>query len=352
MARIYPRADPKTVACVFLQDILDSVHIVSVLWLMQWTEKYARIPPMKRLMIFSLVVLFLALPLFSFGRGDASPRGSFSGAGKVSARQKDQPPARIISLVPSVTETLFALQSQDMLVARTDFCTWPPEATSIPSVGGFDGKTISLERILSFQPDLVCLAEVMHDHLVQPLESLGIEVFVSRAESVQSIQDEIMTLGSLTGKMDETMLLLDTISRQLEEARKLTGTSVVAQTPKSVYWEVAAAPYFSPGKDSFITDLLAIIGGENIFGQVPQAYPQVSEESIIARQPDVIFFPDYHFQGDLGVQAIARRAGWQNLPAVINRRIFPVDSDLFSRPGPRVGLMALELARLILGEAE
>ncbi len=308
---------------------------------------------MKRLMIFPLVVLlFLAPPLFSFGRGDSLPGGGFPGAGKGAARQKDLPPVRIISLVPSVTETLFALQSQDMVVARTDFCTWPPEAQAIPSVGGFDGKTISLERLLSFQPDLVCLAEVMHDHLVQPLESLGIEVFVSNAESIQDIQDEIMTLGSLTGKMDETVLLLDAISRQLEEARRLTETSVSARIPKSVYWEVAAAPYFSPGKESFITDLLAIIGMENIFHDLPQSYPQVSEESIIARQPDVIFFPDYNFQGEQGAQAIAGRAGWENLPAVNNGRIFPVDSDLFSRPGPRIGLMALELAHLILGAAE
>lgn len=293
---------------------------------------------MRRTFAIALAMLLCLGPILGFGSRDQKP-----------GRTENVSSLRIVSLVPSVTETLFALGAQDMVVARTDFCTWPPEALSIPSVGGFDGKTISLERIVAFQPDLVCLAQVMHDHLVQPLESLGIEVFVSDAESIQRIQDEILTLGSLTGKMDETILLLDTISRQLERARTLAQAHGPSRSPETVYWEVAAAPYFTPGKDSFITDLLAAMGLENIFHDLPQAYPQVSEESIIARQPDVIFFPDYNFQGETGATAIASRVGWRQLPAVVQGRIFPVDSDLFSRPGPRIGQMALRLVSLAYG---
>ncbi|MBR2362387.1 MAG: ABC transporter substrate-binding protein [Spirochaetaceae bacterium] len=303
---------------------------------------------MKRTVAFALTIFLCLGFLFGFGSKEELP----TAIDPANPSPQDEDflfSQRIVSLVPSVTETLFAIDAQDMIVARTDFCTWPPEVAAIPSVGGFDGKTISLERILSFKPDLVCLAEVMHNHLIQPLEDLGIEVFVSNAESVQHIQDEILMLGSFTGKMDDTMLLLDTISWQLEQARIQATEKATAESPDTVYWEVAAAPYFTPGKDSFITDLLAVIGLENIFAQVPQAYPQVSEESIIAGQPQVIFFPDYNHQGQQAVQTIARRAGWQTLPAVINGKIFPVDSDLFSRPGPRIGEMALQLVDLIYG---
>lgn len=303
---------------------------------------------MKRTVAFALTIFLCLGFLFGFGSKEELP----TAIDPANPSPQDEDflfSQRIVSLVPSVTETLFAIDAQDMIVARTDFCTWPPEVAAIPSVGGFDGKTISLERILSFKPDLVCLAEVMHNHLIQPLEDLGIEVFVSNAESVQHIQDEILMLGSFTGKMDDTMLLLDTISWQLEQARIQATEKATAESPDTVYWEVAAAPYFTPGKDSFITDLLAVIGLENIFAQVPQAYPQVSEESIIAGQPQVIFFPDYNHQGQQAMQTIARRAGWQTLPAVINGKIFPVDSDLFSRPGPRIGEMALQLVDLIYG---
>ena len=303
---------------------------------------------MKRTIAFALTIFLCLGFLFGFGSKEELP----TAIDPANPSPQDEDflfSQRIVSLVPSVTETLFAIDAQDMIVARTDFCTWPPEVAAIPSVGGFDGKTISLERILSFKPDLVCLAEVMHNHLIQPLEDLGIEVFVSNAESVQHIQDEILMLGSFTGKMDDTMLLLDTISWQLEQARIQATEKATAESPDTVYWEVAAAPYFTPGKDSFITDLLAVIGLENIFAQVPQAYPQVSEESIIAGQPQVIFFPDYNHQGQQAVQTIARRAGWQTLPAVANGKIFPVDSDLFSRPGPRIGEMALQLVDLIYG---
>lgn len=303
---------------------------------------------MKRTVAFALTIFLCLGFLFGFGSKEELP----TAINPANPSPQDEDflfSQRIVSLVPSVTETLFAIDAQDMIVARTDFCTWPPEAATIPSVGGFDGKTISLERILSFKPDLVCLAEVMHNHLIQPLEDLGIEVFVSNAESVQHIQDEILMLGSFTGKMDDTMLLLDTISWQLEQARIQATETATAESPDTVYWEVAAAPYFTPGKASFITDLLAVIGLENIFAQIPQAYPQVSEESIIAGQPQVIFFPDYNHQGQQAMQTIARRAGWQTLPAVINGKIFPVDSDLFSRPGPRIGEMALQLVDLIYG---
>ena len=110
---------------------------------------------------------------------------------------------RIVSLVPSVTETLFALNAEKNIVARTDYCNWPEETSSIPSVGGFDGKSLSLEKIISFQPDLVCVATVMHDHLVGPLQQYGIEVFVSSADSISSVKEEIIQLAKLTNKEQE-----------------------------------------------------------------------------------------------------------------------------------------------------
>lgn len=306
---------------------------------------------MKRILVLLLTILLGLDCILAFGSKEEHP-SSLNPSPHSPQDQESLFSQRIVSLVPSVTETLFALQAQDKIVARTDFCNWPPEAQAIPSVGGFDGKTISLERIVAFQPDLVCIADVMHNHLIQPLEALGIKVFLSTAQKLDQIYEEIVQLGELTGHQKEAQSLVTQIESQLAEAQQLVAKAQSSQQNLGtrVYWEVAAAPYFSPGKDSFITDLLVSMGLENIFGTVAQAYPQVNEEGIIAGQPDCIFFPDYNFQGEAGARAIASRAGWQKLPAVVHGRIFPVDSDLFSRPGPRVGTMALELARLITSQ--
>ena len=323
---------------------------------------------LQRFLVAALLLLFLLPPAFSLGQKDSRNQAEITGKNQSSLQTNPaEKPRRILSLVPSTTEIIFALDAQDRLVARTDFCTWPPETKAIPSVGGFDGKTISLERIVAYQPDLVCMADVMHNHLVQPLEELGIQVFLTASQTLEEIRQEIISLGAVLGQQQEAKALAERIDSQLEEARAIVSARNTAENSagssignsagnsagrfgRKVYWEVSTAPYFTPGKDSFITDLLAAMGLENIFAALPQAYPQVSEEGIIARQPDFIFFPDYNLQGQEGVKAIANRPGWQKLPAVARGNIFPVESDLFSRPGARVGEMALELARLIAGQ--
>lgn len=309
---------------------------------------------MKRFVAVFWVLSALTISIFSLGQKESPSKTEDSVAKSESNSQINQEsaPVRILSLVPSTTEIIFALEAQGSLVARTDFCNWPPETKNTPSVGGFDGKTISLEKIIAYKPNLVCLADVMHNHLIQPLKNLGIQVFMSDSQTMEDIYQEICALGSILGRQKEAQNLCDLIEAQLEEAKNLVAsqTAESQSAPQKVYWEVAASPYFSPGQESFLTDVLAILGLQNIFCDLPQSYPQVSEEGIVARQPDFIFFPDYNNLGAEAAQAIARRPGWQNLPAVRNGRIYPVDSDLFSRPGPRLGQMALDLAKLIVSQ--
>ena len=251
---------------------------------------------------------------------------------------------RIVSLVPAITETIFEINAQNQLAARTDFCNFPAEANSISSVGGFDGKSISLEKILSYKPDLVCIADGMHNHLIKPLENFGIKVFISSAQNLSDIFSEIEGLAELTGHQQEASLCINRIKEQLSQAESL----MKSQSPDKlrVYWEISSNPFFTCGNQSFISDLLQILGIRNIFSDIDKAYIQVNEESIIKRQPDIILFPDYHANNT--VTHIKNRKNWQYVPAVSNGRIYPVDSDLFSRPGPRIGYMALELVKIFI----
>lgn len=241
-------------------------------------------------------------------------------------------PQRIVSLSPAATEIVCAVGAFDRLVARSDFCDYPPEVKSLPSVGGFDGKTVSIETILAFSPDFVYMTKGMHDFLVRPLESQGIRTYLSEADSVQSILDEISEIGRITGNQKKAAEVCKAIADELEEIRSLSSD----ERP-SVYWEIWDSPYMSIGANSFLNELVFIAGGENIFSEVRQTYPIVSDEAVIAANPAVIFISDTYKNGE---EAIKARDGWQNVDAVKNGRIYSLNADIISRPGPRIAQAA------------
>lgn len=254
-------------------------------------------------------------------------------------------PRRIVSLGPAATETLFAVGAGSQVVGRTDFCNYPPEAASVASIGGFDGKTFSLETVIALKPDLVCLYSVMHDHLVEPLKKLGIAVYVSDANSVDDVISEITDIGRITGHETEA----DSVTAKIKTALlKCEGAvsqrSANGKKDVKVYWEVWNAPFMSAGSASFIHDVIEKAGGINIFRDTSESYPVISEESIIARKPDVIIIPS-----DMGYTAadIYNRSSWSSIPAVKNRKVFDINSDIASRSGPRIYIALEQIAAFI-----
>lgn len=248
-------------------------------------------------------------------------------------------PRRIVSLGPAVTETLFAVGAGSAVVGRTDFCNYPPEASKVASVGGFDGKTFSLETVIALKPDLVCLYSVMHDHLIEPLKKLGIAVYVSDAMSVDDVISEIADIGRITGHSAEA----SSVTARIENAVRQCQSAVIKSGNK-VYWEVWNSPYMSIGSTSFINDVISKAGGMNIFCDTTEGYPAISEESIIARNPDVIIIPS-----DMGYSSadIYKRPGWSSISAVRNKKVFDINSDIASRSGPRIYLAIEQIAAII-----
>ena len=234
-------------------------------------------------------------------------------------------PTRIVSLGASATEILFAVDAGDQIVARTDFCNYPAEASTIPSLGGFDGKTFSLESIISYKPDFVVLFKVMHDHLIEPLEKYGISYYVSDANTIEDVLKEITEIGKITGHEEKAIALVEEIQSSIDNLSLISN--------KTVYWEVWNAPYMTIGSTSFINELISKAGGKNIFADVEQAYPSVNEESIIARNPDVIFIPS---DSPVTVEDVKNRSGWQDISAVKTDSIYKIDADITSRAGPRI----------------
>ncbi len=199
---------------------------------------------------------------------------------------------RIVSLGPAATEIIFAIGAQDQLVARTDLCDYPPEASKIASVGGFSGNTLSLESIISFEPTLVYLFAGMHDAFVKPLEELGIEVYVSNATSIEAVKTEVLDIGKLTGHENEAQKVVKEMNTKLSRTEKMYKVKAGKADGKlpTVYWEVWHSPMMSCGKNSFMDDIITKAGGKNIFGEEEYAYPMVSEEAVLLANPDFIFY--------------------------------------------------------------
>lgn len=255
-------------------------------------------------------------------------------------------PKSIVALSPSAAEILFTIGAGDQVSAVSEFTDFPPEAAAKPVVGGFDGKTLSIETIMSFKPDLVYITEGMHNFLIATLESNGIAYYVSKGDSIASVKTEILEVGKITGHEKEAEKVVDGMEKKLKKAAASAhkGGAVKSGAAVKVYWEVWNAPYMSAGAASFINDVIKAAGGENIFADLPDAYPMVSEESIISRQPAVILIPASTGQA---ASSVGLRNGWAEIPAVKGSKVFVVDDNVYTRPGPRVADVVLDLAGLL-----
>lgn len=269
-------------------------------------------------------------------------------------------PNSIVALSPSAAEILFAVGAGEQVAAVSDFTDYPPQAAEKPIVGGFDGKTLSLEKILSYKPDLIYMSDVMHNYMIDQLNSYGITYYLSTANSIAGVEKEILEIGEITGHAEQAKNVVSQMEEKLASVKgKLPTGSENYQPGKTelptgdvnyqggaqkLYYEVWNVPYMSVGAQSFINEVISAAGAQNIFSDVNDAYPIVSEESIISRQPEIIIIPA---SSGVTVADVKQRAGWQTIPAVQNNKIFIVDDNVYTRPGPRIADVVVELAELI-----
>lgn len=246
-------------------------------------------------------------------------------------------PQKIVALSPAATEILFSLGAGGQVAAVSDFTDYPPEALQKEIVGGFDGKTLSLEKILSFKPDFIYLNDVMHNFLIDQIKSYGIDFYLSKADSISSVKQEIIDIGKITGHEDKAVEIVEQISKKIDSIEQLSPAPFV-------YYEVWNSPYITAGRDSFISDVIEKSGGKNIFDDVQDAYPIINEESIIARQPECIFIP---MSSGISVEIVKSRKGWESVPAVKNNRIYIIDDNVYTRPGPRIGDVVMQMNDLL-----
>ena len=250
------------------------------------------------------------------------------------------PPARVISLVPSVTEILFSLGAQDRLVGVTDFCDYPAEARKKPHVGGMLAP--SLEGVVSLKPDLVVATNAGNrQETFDQLERLRIPVYVVNPVTVADVLDLIGRLGRLTDHAEAA----DRAVAALRERVRAVSARVEGRRRPRVLYVLWPDPLIVPGRGSLVSELIGLAGGESVTADGGEGYPRYSLEAALARNPDLIVLASHGSE-----RTPLSRDKWQRLrqvPAIAAGRLYTIDGNLTHRYGPRIVDGLERLARLI-----
>ena len=255
------------------------------------------------------------------------------------------PPRRIVSLVPSATELIYALGGEDRLIGRTDFCDYPPAAKDKPSVGGMVAP--NLESIATLKPDLV-VATTSGNRLetFTRLEQLGIPVYAVHARRIAEMLDVARRLAELTGRQPALARLVSGL-----ESRLFAVTNAVRPYPRPrVLYVLWPEPLLVPASGALLTELIGLAGGDSITASERGDYPRFSIEAAVVRAPEVILLARH---GSDSAPPLAKDK-WErlaSLPAVKSRRVHAIDGSLVHRYGPRVVDGVETLARAIHPEA-
>ncbi len=231
-------------------------------------------------------------------------------------------PKRIVSLAPSITESLFALGLANQIVGVTSYCDYPAEAKVKEKVG--DTLRPSLEKIVALKPDLVIISTSSQlEEFVRKLEEVGVAVYISNPKNVDEVIASVEKLGGIVGAEAEAQRLAATMRARLATVRNRIGS----RRPPRVLFILGAEPLITVGGHSFINDLIDRAGGISISADERNDYPQYSLETAVARQPEVIFL-------QAGEAKLPEKLG--KTPAAQTGRIYQLDDALMLRPGPRI----------------
>ena len=256
-----------------------------------------------------------------------------------------QPVQRIVSLAPSLTETIYALGLQERLVGDTDYCDYPEDAQKKTKVGGAINP--NLEEIAALRPDLVLMIKSLNrPDTVQALESLRIPAYATDPHTVEDIVSSTKRLAEVLGAPEAGAALGLSLERQLNGLKQ----RLAPFAPRRVFFVVWPEPLMSVGKDTFIADALRWAGAVSIVDSA-QGWPEVNLEEVVKLQPDYLVVATGHGENLAhDMEAYSTLPGWRLLEAMRNGRV-AVISDAVNRPAPRIISAIEELARQLHPEA-
>lgn len=246
----------------------------------------------------------------------------------------EAPPKRIVSLAPSITESLFAIGAGKQVVARDDNSKYPEAAAKLPSVGSLWGN-FPLEAIVAQKPDLVIAAEITSPDQVKQMQDAGLTVFwVANPKTLDDLYTALRTLAKITGHEKEAEKLI----AQMQERVQTVEDSLKDVTDEPlVFYELDATDPANPytaGPGTFISTLIQMAKGKNVGDALSKPWAQISTEELVKQNPDIILLADAPY--GVTSESVAKRAGWDAIKAVKDGKVYPFDPNLLSVPGPRL----------------
>ncbi len=256
----------------------------------------------------------------------------FANSPKTSSTTKASNKLRIISLAPNITEILFALELGDNIVGVTSFCNYPPEARSKPVIGST--TQINLEEIITLEPTIAfSTSSNLHQSFRSRLEDIGCKSVTLDVENLKDIYSAIDTIAKDCNIQRKGSVLTEDIKAKLNA---ISQKSKAKNKPK-VLVVIQQEPLIVAANETYIDDLIKTLGAINAVTGINSHWPQINNESLILFAPDII------------IEARSKKAissgkedwkefykKWHSIPAVQNDKIFAIDADIISRPGPRV----------------
>lgn len=255
----------------------------------------------------------------------------------------DQPAEAIVSLAPANTEIAFAVGAGDRMVAGTSYDDYPEEAKALPKIGDFSSPNV--EKIASYAPDLVLAAGGIQDKLRTRLEDLGMTVYVVDPTTYDDVIATIENIGKLAGTEDGAATVTDAMT-----AAQMEVQAAVADLPKATtFLEIYSEPLMTAGTGTFIDDMITIAGGENLGATAGAGFPNFSTEVLVKTDP-AVYIADSGSMSEPG--DITKRAGFSELTAVKEGKVYVIEDSIIARPGPRLAEGLKALAGYIHPEAD
>ena len=257
----------------------------------------------------------------------------------------EEVPATVVSLIPSNTEILYEIGAGDKVVGATDYDNYPAEAAEVERVS--DSVAFNAERIIELEPDVVIGYSTGAPTGYEDLEAAGIQVFViESAESFEDVYGDIEQISTVMGLEDKGEEVIEAIQQQIEGVQEKVAT---VEEKKQLYFEISPSPeIYTTGQKTFQQEILNHANVDNLFGDL-EGWPQISEEEVIERNPKIIATTVSYIEDP--IDEIKSREGWKDIEAIQNDQVFFLDSDITSRPGPRIGDAVELVAETVYPEA-
>ena len=234
---------------------------------------------------------------------------------------------KVVSLVPSVTEILYELGAESMLVGVDAYSDYPEAATGLPQVGDFAG--VNVEAIVALEPDVVFCSHTLQKETVEQLQDLGLPVISAEARTYEEVPQTVALIGQVVGKPEEAEALnADMAAQEKAVTDKLAGVE-----KPTVYYVMSFGEYgnWSAGPGSFLYTLMEMAQSAPVTSGSPVAWPEYNLEQLLQDDPDVLLV-----DSALNLDDLKAAEGYKDLRAIQEGRVYAVDANLISRPGPRL----------------